>query len=181
VDAHERPVAVLDFNSLRIVHPIELPDPTRQAWTAVWRDHELIPPFPQLGRRLFPLRDTDRLQTVITAFRGRAVPALTLSGLVRARDWLPAAIGRARPGEAHLKEFRPWATTAVLHHPNVGPQAYPHHQARQELRGAYFFRGPLDPYEPIDLDGAVRLAEVHDLVRSEVCELMALLFSKGKE
>ncbi len=181
VDAEERPVALFDFNSVRVVHPVELPEPARQAWTAVWRDHELIAPFPQLGRRLFPLREQDRLQTVITAFRGRQVPALTLSGLLRAQGWQPTAVGNARWGEAHVKEFRLWATTAVLHHPGVGPHAYPYHQARQELRGAYFFRGPLGDDEPIDLRQAVRLAEVHDLVRSEVCELMALLYSKGKE
>ena len=112
---------------------------------------------------------------------GRQVPALTLSGLLRARGWQQTVVGNARWGEAHVKEFRHWATAAVLHHPGVGPHAYPYHQALQELRGAYFFRGPLDDDEPIDLRRAVRLAEVHDLARSEVCELMALLYSKGKE
>lgn len=183
VDAQEKAVSLADLNSVRVVHPIELTAQDRQAWVEVWRDHELIAPFAQLGRRLHSLRDDERKQTMLTAFRGRRVAALTLAAVVKARDWLPVVLarGRASDGEAHAKGFRAWDLTAVVHHPNVGQYRYPNHRAMQELRAAYFLRGAVDPGEEVDVEGAVRLGEVQDLPYSEVCELLAELYGKGKE
>ncbi|MFO0930886.1 MAG: DUF4132 domain-containing protein [Gemmataceae bacterium] len=181
VDAEESRVSLADFNSVRVVHPIELAEPQRLRWAAVWRDHELIAPFAQLGRRLFPLADAERQHTEITRFRGRRVPGLTLSSHVKIHDWLPVTVDHGRPGEAHAKAFPGARVVAVLRHPNVGQFGYPHHLSEQELHTAYFLRGVEVDGEAVSPAGALPLAEVSPLVYSEVCELMAWLHNKGKE
>lgn len=181
VDAEEAPVSPTDLNSVRVVHPIELVEPQRRTWAAVWRDHELVAPFAQLGRRLYPLADGEADERLLTGFRGRRVPGLTLSSHVKAHDWQPAVLGSGRPGEAHAKLFRAARLLAVLCHPNVGAFPYPHHQSEQELQQGFFLPATTFPGEPIDPARAVPLGEVPPLIRSEVCELMAWLHGKGKE
>lgn len=181
VDAEEARLSLADFNSVRVVHPIELAEPQRLRWAAVWRDHELIAPFAQLGRRLYLLGDDERGRREITRFRGRRVPGLTLSSHVKAHDWLPVAVDRSRPGEAHARAFPTARVVAVLRHPNVGQYGYPHHLSEQELQAAYFLRGVELDGEAISPAAALPLGEVAPLVYSEVCELMAWLHNKGKE
>jgi hypothetical protein len=71
--------------------------------------------------------------------------------------------------------------TAVLHHPNVGDHAYPHHRAEQELARAFFLSGQHSSKERLAATAALPLGQVDALVRSEVCEVMAGLFARGKE
>ncbi len=185
VDADESPVALTDLTSVRIVHPIELDETARTRWLQTWSDHELIPPFAQLGRRLYPLLPGQENARAITWFSGRRVPALTLAGLLKAHDWQPVLVSEAaRPGQAHCKKFPRSHLLAVLLHPDAGQHHYPDPQAAQDLARALFLRGTAteDLLDPGDLSRrAVPLGEVDSLVRNEVCELLALLQSKGKE
>ena len=181
VDADESPVRLLDFNSVRVVHPVEMDPADRVRWTEVWRDHELITPFAQLGRRLFVADEQQRRGFQITSFRGRRVPALTIAGQVRARDWQPALIANRRSGEGHTRFFAAAGLTAVLLHPNVGAHGYPNHLVDQELHAASFVAGKLDFTTEIDATRGVPLGDVPPLVYAEVCETLAALYARGKE
>jgi hypothetical protein len=192
VDADESPVALTDLASVRIVHPIELSESVRSRWLMTWSDHELIPPFAQLGRRLFHLTQEQQEERAISWFSGRPVPALTLASLARTHEWLPLEWDkrgqqgqqrgkRGEQGQAHCKVFRRPNLTAVLYHPDVGQRHYPDPLAEQDLSRAFFLRGQFGPKDPIDPGVALPLAEVDTLTLSEVCELLALLQSKGKE
>ena len=181
VDADESPMRLLDLNSVRIVHPIELDTDARSRWAEVWRDHELIAPFAQLGRRLFVPDDRQRKSSQITSFRGRRVPALTIAGQLRARDWQPAPIADRRPGEGHARYFAASGLTAVVFHPNVGTHVYPNHRAEQEIHAGFFVPGKLDLETEIDATRGVRLGDVPLLVYGEVCETLEALYAKGKE
>jgi len=180
VDADEEPVSLLDCNSIRVVHPVELSESQRRAWDRAWRDHELQTPFAQLGRRLFLLDEEQRRRSLITEFAGRRIPALMLTSQLKALDWRPTIVQQAQPGEAHCKLFAAYGLLAVLHHPNVGAYSYPSHLAEQELRLAFFLRQSAGRKPPFDPTDAVLLGEVPDLVRSEVCEVMASLYARGK-
>ena len=181
VDADESPVRLLDLNSVRVVHPVEMAAADRSRWTEVWRDHELITPFAQLGRRLFVLDERQRRGYQITSFRGRRVSALTLAGTVRSRDWQVAQIANRRSGEGHARFFATAGLTAVLFHPNVGPHVYPNHRAEQELHAVYFVPGKIDYTTEIDARHGVPLGDVPTLVYAEVCETLAALYARGKE
>jgi hypothetical protein len=93
---------------------------------------------------------------------------------------VPTLIGEANPGEAHEKGFRNWDLTAVVYHPYVGSR-YPHHSAVQELQAAHFFHGAKANLNGFDPRSAIPLCEVHDLARSEVCELLAALHARGRD
>jgi hypothetical protein len=182
VDADESPVALTDLTSVRVVHPIELSEAARARWLQTWSDHELIPPFAQLGRRLFHLTPEQESATAITWFSGHCIPALTLSSLVKAGDWQPVLLGdQARRGEAHRKVFARRNLTAILHHPGVSQRRYPDPLAEQDLACAFFLRGLVRADDGIDRSRALPLGQVDALTRSAVCELLVLLWSKGKE
>ena len=110
-----------------------------------------------------------------------AVPALTLAGLIKAQDWQAVILNDGRRSMAHLKFFAGPSLTAVLHHPNVGAYAYPNHRAEQELARGFFVPGRHTVKERINPNEALPLGQIDDLSRSEVCEMMALLFGKGKD
>ena len=181
VDADESPMRLLDLNSVRVVHPVEMNADTRSRWAEVWRDHELIAPFAQLGRRLFVPDERQRKDFRITAFRGRRVPALTIAGQVRARDWQPALIANRRSGEGHARYFASAGLTGVVFHPNVGAHVYPNHLAQQEIHAGFFVAGKIDYTTEIDATRGVCLGNVPLLVYGEVCETLAALYARGKE
>ena len=181
VDADESPLRILDCNSVRIVHPIEMVSVDRSRWAEVWRDHELITPFAQLGRRLFVASLRQRTGFQITSFQGRRIPALTVAGDIRVRDWHPALITNRRTGEGHARYFPSAGMTGVVFHPNVGTHVYPNHFAQQEIHSAFFVAGKLDYMLEIDAMRAVRLGDVPPLAFCEMCETLAALYAKGKE
>ena len=93
-NAGESPLRLFDLNSVRIVHPVEMERGHPFALgRRFWRDHELIAPFAQLGRkRLFVPDERQRKDFRITSVpRPLRVPALTDRGTGLApRDWQAA-------------------------------------------------------------------------------------------
>ncbi|MFC9896325.1 DUF4132 domain-containing protein [Nocardia sp. NPDC127579] len=68
--------------SIGVAHPIDL-GAAVQPWASVFADYELLQPFEQLARAVFP--DAD--EAAVTAFGGRAVESARILGLPR-RGWL---------------------------------------------------------------------------------------------
>jgi hypothetical protein len=70
--------------------------------------------------------------------------------------------------------------TALLEHRNVGPHAWPRHQALQELTRLTFVPAAPTAHGRIDAGHPVRLGEVDLLVRTRVLEVLLLAASKAR-
>ncbi|WP_405893948.1 DUF4132 domain-containing protein [Streptomyces sp. NBC_01527] len=71
--------------AVRIAHPLALGDELDD-WSKVFADHEILQPFPQLGRAVFRLTDEDAGGHRLTRFEGLKVPTGKVLGLER-RGW----------------------------------------------------------------------------------------------
>ncbi|MFI6516873.1 DUF4132 domain-containing protein [Spirillospora sp. NPDC050679] len=77
-DAFELPAGAV----VGIAHPIELGEGVK-AWGEVFADYEILQPFPQLGRPVHALTETERAASRLERFEGRTVPAGRVLGLDR--------------------------------------------------------------------------------------------------
>ncbi|KAB2340568.1 DUF4132 domain-containing protein [Actinomadura rudentiformis] len=92
--AEDRTLADLDdaeahlvrTDSVRLVHPLNLTPDVLTAWSDVFADYEIMQPFPQLGRPVHALTDTERAATELDRFRDVTVAAGAALGMER-RDW----------------------------------------------------------------------------------------------
>lgn len=84
-DVGDETLALPDDAVVGVVHPLELGDDLA-AWAEVFADYEILQPFPQLGREVFVLSDTERQATSITRFAAATIPTGRVVGLER-RGW----------------------------------------------------------------------------------------------
>ncbi|MGV1953624.1 WGR and DUF4132 domain-containing protein [Agrobacterium vitis] len=81
----------LDFSAqatgfIGLVHPLHLPAGGLDAWGALFGDYEISQPFPQLGREIHQLLETERDTSEISRFEGLKVESPRLRGMA-ARGW----------------------------------------------------------------------------------------------
>ncbi|MCO6004901.1 DUF4132 domain-containing protein [Actinoallomurus purpureus] len=84
-DIDDDALTLPDQAGIGIPHPLELGG-TLSAWSALFADHEILQPFPQLGRTVHALADAERAGRRLERFQGVAVPAEAVLGLER-RGW----------------------------------------------------------------------------------------------
>ncbi|MFO0879410.1 MAG: DUF4132 domain-containing protein [Gemmataceae bacterium] len=176
LDADESPVPWLDINSIRLVHPIELPDAVCSAWQTSWTDHQLVPPFPQLTRPVVRLTDTDA--RAITTYRDGRLRADLLARTLRRDGWEPLPAEPGRPREMHTRLFATWGVGVVLHHRTLGPASPNDPRPSQELTAAWFLC-PADLRDPLaDVTDALPLGQVPPLLVSEMHLLLRRLHAR---
>jgi hypothetical protein len=81
-----------------VAHPLRLGESV-EAWSEVFADYEILQPFPQLGRPVHVLTDTERAGTRLSRFEGVVLPTTRVLLLVRL-GWERAAAmdGGVEPG-----------------------------------------------------------------------------------
>jgi predicted DNA-binding WGR domain protein len=84
-DVADRTFHVPDTATVRIAHPLRLPDEL-DAWTELFADHDIRQPFPQLGRPVFELTPEEAVHWRLERFEGLTVTTGRLVGLER-RGW----------------------------------------------------------------------------------------------
>src|SRR5262249_43824450 len=152
-----------------IVHPLELPDEERARWGEVFGDYELIPPFPQLGRRVHLLLPGEEGQTELTRFGAAGIPDIAFMGILKKQGWLP---GRWGSGHGYYKRFPEAGVTALLQ------SSYPRGGGVAVSR-ALFVPGFPETAGRLNDTRALRLGEVDAVTRSEVLGILTVLASKG--
>jgi hypothetical protein len=152
-----------------LVHPLELTDEERARWGEVFGDYELIPPFPQLGRRVHLLQPGEEGLTEITRFAGKGVPEIVFTAILKQQGWLPGWWGG---NHGYQKRFPAADVTALLQvgYPPAGGMA---------VSRALFVPGIPDTGGRLDDTQAKRLGEVDPVTLSEVLGILAVLASKG--
>jgi len=186
--ADESPCGLGGVARVGLLHPLHLSDEDRRAWQRVLAGHGVVPPFPQLGRKVYTLRPGEKKLTFLRRHEGVRVEALTLLGTLERLGWeragprhgeSPYTFGAA-PVVAHLKHFPSAGVTAVIRHdPGVPPAGFPAAVEPQTLEGCVFVRGRTEPTGGFRPEHAVPLGRVDPVVVSEVLGVLELLAGKA--
>jgi hypothetical protein len=168
-DADDRPHTP-SGTKVGLVHPLALSEEQRAKWGEVFADYEIIPPFPQLGRRIHTLRPGEEEQTELTRFGGKAIPSIVFQGILKQQGWLPA---RWTAGYGYYKRYPEADLTALMQ------IDYAHGDAVTIPR-AFFVSGfPDTAAGRLDVGAALRLGGVEAVTLSEMLGVLEVLASKG--
>ncbi|ACU38121.1 DUF4132 domain-containing protein [Actinosynnema mirum] len=111
-DLVDTPVPLPDDTRLHVVHPLGL-GADLPAWAELLADHEVVQPFPQLGRPVVALTAAERATSTLTRFDGAQAAPGALLALVR-RGWRREDLGGGR-SEPWLTKPLHGSTELVLH------------------------------------------------------------------
>ncbi|QGM46401.1 WGR and DUF4132 domain-containing protein [Methylocystis heyeri] len=89
-DANDDPIEI-DVTAqakgkIGLAHPIYMSDDERIGWGALFGDYEIVQPFPQLGREIFALTESEKSASEIGRFDGVEIESPRLWGM-RGRGW----------------------------------------------------------------------------------------------
>ncbi|MEW2175893.1 DUF4132 domain-containing protein [Streptomyces sp. NPDC005406] len=84
-DADDETFVLSGEATVRLAHPLHLGEQLT-AWSEVFADHEILQPFPQLGRAVFTPTEEEAGTNRLTRFEGLKVPTGKVLGLER-RGW----------------------------------------------------------------------------------------------
>jgi hypothetical protein len=188
-DVNGDSVALPEEAKVGLVHPLQLTAQMKGQWSEVFADYELMPPFPQLGRPVYHLQESDVEAETITRHKEVAVPALALQGTLERLGWQ-----RGVPMDGgvfhNFSRYFPGAdVTAILGIETGIPIGYMEGWEDQKMTGCIFLSGPQRPMGYLrHFQGMVRgekspvisPAQVDPVVISEVLSDMAQAASKGK-
>lgn len=113
VDLKDEPFELQDNPSLGIVHPLTLDENDREAWAAIFADYDIIPPFPQLDRRVHHLQPEEENETALTRFCGKKIASETLLFGLERLGWHHAPLGDGMWVSNLQKPFYGYSITAV--------------------------------------------------------------------
>jgi hypothetical protein len=163
----------LDANArIGVAHPLHLSEEQRTAWGEVFSDYEIIPPFPQLGRRVHLLQPEEENATEITRFNGPNIPSMIFLGILKGHGWETAPLEMGRPSGDQRKYFPGADTTAVI------DQEMGSSEDQVRINEVFFHAGGLGPGAN-QVGAPLRLADVDPVVVSEVLGSLAVVASKG--
>ncbi len=153
-----------------VVHPLHLDEAQRAAWGEVLGDYEIIPPFPQIGRRVHTLQPGEETACELTRFNGPEIPATLFFGILESHGWTDAHWHEERWYGGFIKRFPGQLVTACL---GV-------HSSSDTMRitRAYFVAG-VDAETVCDPRHALPLGHVDPVAVSEVLGSLAVVASKG--
>jgi predicted DNA-binding WGR domain protein len=179
-DARDQAYKLQGIDTVGIVHPLHLSEADRRAWGEVLGDYEIIPPFAQLGRQIYPLEKDEKKQKDISRFNKVALPAPTLVFGLEKFGWVRGLAMDAGCFDEHSKPFPSANVTAVVNYEgNVGMGCISLDESLT-ITGCHFVPGQRGPagYEPDKKK--VALGNVDPVVISEVLTDLTALAAKAK-
>jgi hypothetical protein len=148
-----------------IAHPLLLDDNTRAAWSEIFADYEILPPFEQLSRPTYAVGVGEREATSIERFADRAVHPGSFRGHMEKTSWLKGMPEDAGEIYEFTKPFPAAGQTAAINISgiNAGGMEYDEDVTIESL---YFLEGQHEQgtYGAKD---ALPLARVDPVVFSE--------------
>jgi hypothetical protein len=178
-DVHESAYHLEGIATVGVVHPLHLSEEQRSAWGEIFADYALIPPFPQLGRKVHRLEPDEVNAKEIIRNKGIQVPAVTLLGILERHGWDRGMAGDGGVVAYHSKPFE-WANvTAVIQYEGI-PIGDPDDWEDQVVERCFFVPGLDTPRMYPKHKHAMPLGRVDPVVVSEVLGTLGVLASKGK-
>jgi predicted DNA-binding WGR domain protein len=164
--------------SVGIVHPLHLTDEQRTGWGEIFGDYEIIPPFPQLGRKVHRLEPGREKDKDLLEGRTITVPAVTLVGILERHGWNRGIPEDGGAFHEHSKPFPGANATAVIQYPGI-PVGYMVEWEDQMLEKCFFVPGIYTPKVYPEHRKAMTLGDVDPVAISELLGTLGVLESKG--
>ncbi|MFO0925462.1 MAG: DUF4132 domain-containing protein [Gemmataceae bacterium] len=169
-------------NGVCLAHPLDLDDDTRRRWREQFADHEIVQPFAQLARAVYPLEPGEETATAWTRFRGVRLPAASLAGTLEKYGWERPSVGGWYGGfglvGAYVKYFAGPDVTAVIRFaPGILSRGFPQNAPDQTLDDCRFLTGLLDPLTG-STPAELALGGVDPLARYQALEVLHRLAEK---
>lgn len=111
-DPNDQAFVLSDSLRVGLPHPLDLTPESLSRWSQVLSDYDVLQPFQQVGRPVFPRTDGDRGLTQLALVTGRRVPTSRVLGL-ESRGWrrlgdsggMSRAMAKAIPGTSLQAEL----------------------------------------------------------------------------
>lgn len=164
-----------------VVHPLELTDAERERWGEVQGDYEVVSPFAQLGRAVYPLEAGEGKQNDLQRFHGLKLVAPTLVFTLEKLGWIRGAAMDGGCFDEHSKQFPAAGVTAVIGYEGTVGMGYIDPNEMLTLSSIHFCSGLRVP-SGYGWDSKVKmqLEQVPPIVISEVLADLQVLKSKAK-
>jgi hypothetical protein len=169
MDVEDNPCRLDDLPAVGIVHPVQMKEEERLTWGQVFGDYEILPPFPQLGRRFHTLEPGEEKRTELTRFGEPRVEPMVAMGILKRHGWTSSYYSEEYYLPDQHKPFPGANITAFINLGSNGGMDY-------QIKSIYFYRGlPGSGLETHKLP----LGEVDPVVLSEVLGTAGVIASKG--
>ena len=176
----DNPLQLTGVAAVGIVHPLHLDGATAKAWGEIFADYAIAAPFPQLGRATFKLEAGEEKQKDISRFNGPKIPATSLVGTLERLGWTRGVPEDGGVFHEHSKPFYGADVTAILQYEDGVPVGYMEGWDDQKLSGCFFVPGIYTADIYPDHKKRMTLADVDEVVLSEVLADLTTLVSKAK-
>ncbi|MFK8004132.1 MAG: DUF4132 domain-containing protein [Polyangiales bacterium] len=124
-DASDEPceLTITDGN-VRLAHPAEMSADERAAWDVLFKDYEIMPPFPQLARPSFVLGEEERESTMLGSFSHEPTKIGPLHGRFNRADWSKGFVDDYARIRTFHKEFAGGFRATAHLDPGFHPAGY---------------------------------------------------------
>jgi Leucine-rich repeat (LRR) protein len=173
VDAKGVAVKLAADAEVALVHPLDLDDAARAAWTSALAADGVAPPFAQMARPLFAPNADDRTRTRSFEFEDKELEGLTFKSRAERLGWRRGSVVDAGEVSAYRKLFERQQIEAFIGTANLGVRAEEGNEVTLEelffvkagavVTGSYTYDEPRD-----DADARlIKLGDVPPIVYSE--------------
>lgn len=95
---------LLDQGKIGLVHPIELTEKSREVWREQLADYEIVQPFDQLVRPIYPMTKEEENKQELTRFQDKTVNDLTLFSRLTGLGWYRGSVQDAGGFDTYYRE-----------------------------------------------------------------------------
>lgn len=95
---------LLEQGKIGLVHPIELTEKSREVWREQLADYEIVQPFDQLARPIYPMTKEEENKQELTRFQDRTVNDLTLFSRLTGLGWYRGSVQDAGGFDTYYRE-----------------------------------------------------------------------------
>lgn len=171
-----------DVASVGILHPAEIDEGERRSLRSLLADYDIVPPFPQLDRRVYPSSDPANPDPAPDRLGDRTIDPKALIFGLEARDWRRGPPDDGYALTSHVKTFGD-VEAVVRYSPGVVIGGFQEDWDPQTLEDLSFRprsrRDDADPERSSERDASASLSAVPARVRSEAMVDLLRLYEKG--
>ncbi len=183
-NANDEQVTLPTVGFVRLIHPIELDEPTLAAWKQHLSDYDIVQPFAQLERPIHRVSEEERAATTLEKYQGYVISGGAFKGRYQKADWQRGSIEDAGIYHEILKVF-PEAGIEALLKISGAPVGY-ENEWTLALKSLTFFKdasikqGGRIFYTVKDDQHVMQLGDVPPLIYSEVLSDVQAFASSGQ-
>jgi hypothetical protein len=181
-NAEDDTITLEGVSSIGLVHPLHLNPDELAAWNEIFSDYEIVPPFPQLARKVYKLQPEEMDATEITRFAEVEIEERTLLGILQRLGWMRGSAMDGGVVHGHFKPFYDEKITAFIEYdPGMVIGGYGA-LGDQKIKSCYFLDGVhSDIGYHDDRKVALKLGKIDVIVMSEILRDLSVIAYRGEK